>query len=633
MTEPQKRAKSSVKRLNLLGILGTKYGLAFDERGFTTCPFHEDSKPSFKVRQTDDGNWNWRCFGCGKSGDYIDFRRLKDKVSFKEALRHICSEEHIDFDADQPVTKPLVATVIYNYTDANGNPIYRLKKCPPKKFYFERHAQGQWLPGLDDIGRTLYNLPALLDAKEVFLLEGEKDCETLRRFDFVATTMGSKNSWKKEFASFFKDKDVRVCLDVGNEAEAEQIARDIEAVATSVRILKLPGLDQKEQDITDWFEKMTGLSDAEKANRLKNVASETPSRAKPSDSSPAPLSESILEFLDRPIKERDIFMKYWLEREGLTFLAGEHKTGKSILAMNVAISLALGREFLGFEIPSPRKVLLVQQEISDPAMKDRIDKMIKSVPRDMLANLANLVFPTRQEQAWKLSRPRDLDKLGTIVQANGIDLIIFDPLATFHDKKENDNTDMSGILEYFAYLKRRYSVGILVIHHYGKPTKEERQGSYRMRGASVLGDRSDANITSTCLPERYRQTPFPQPFENYALLTFKLRSDEAPECVVIERDSETLWYSGYELPGYLGKKIPPTMVADLVKMNRGSYQQADLLRNLEGIASHRTAFEAISEARKLGLVRALQLPGKGSPLLLMSPEIFEAQGVVSKGVA
>jgi hypothetical protein len=352
--------------------------------------------------------------------------------------------------------------------------------------------------------------------------------------------------------------------------------------------------------------------------------------AKPSDFSPAPLSESLLDFLDRPIRPRDIFMKYWLEKEGLTFLAGEHKTGKSILAMNIAISLALGREFLGFEIRTPRKVLLVQQEISDPLMKDRIDKMIKSCPRDLLANL---VIPIRQDQAWKLSRPHDREIMGEIVRDHKIDLIIFDPLMTFHDKQENDNAVMSGILGYFADLIKKYGVGILVIHHFGKPSQVERQGSYKMRGASVLGDRPDAIIISTRLPEKYRQTPFSQPFENYAQLSFTLRSDEEPESIVIERDSETLWYSRYELPGYLGKKIPPTIVADVVKMHGGSLPQGEVQTILEKIASHRIAFNAIKEAKALGLVIAQQLPGKGSPLVLMLPEIYEAQGAMCKGVA
>ncbi|MCG7851880.1 MAG: AAA family ATPase [Methanosarcinaceae archaeon] len=632
MTDKQKKALSLIKRLNLQEVLETKFGMFFNERGYAICPFHPENNPSFHVRQGNNGNWRWKCFGCPErmSGDYIDFRRHSDNVNFHDALRLICTEELIDLDAGYSATKQADSAVTFTYTDAKGNPLYRLKKSPPKQFYFERYAQGQWLPGLNGVNRTLYNLPALLDAKEVFLLEGEKDCETLRKLGFVATTMGSKNSWNKDFAFFFKNKDVRVCLDLGNEAEAEQIARDLEVVATSVRILRLPGLDQKEQDITDWFEKMAIHANEEKATRLKNVVSETPSRAKSPDFSPAPLAESILEFRDRPIKPRDIFMKYWLEREGLTMLASEHKTGKSILAMNVAISLALGQDFLNFKIPSARKVLLVQQEISEPAMKDRVEKMLTP---GLKGELANLIFLNRQEQTLKISKPQDREILNKIVQDRKIDLLIFDPLAILHEKKESDNSDMSVILDYFAELMKKYSIGILVIHHFKKPSAKEKQDSYAMRGASVLGDRPDSIIISTRLPEKYNRTPFPQPFRNYAQLTFKLRNDEEPEDIVIERDGETLWYSRYDLPGYLGKKIPPTMVADIVKMNGGSCLQADVLRNLEGIASHRIAFEAISEARKLGLVKAQQLPGKGSPLVLMLPKRSEDQGAMCRGVA
>ena len=351
---------------------------------------------------------------------------------------------------------------------------------------------------------------------------------------------------------------------------------------------------------------------------------------KPSDLSPAPLSESILEFRDRSIKPRDIFMKYWLEREGLTMLASEHKTGKSILALNVAISLALGQDFLDFKIPSARKVLLVQQEISDPAMKDRVEKMLTS---GLKGELANLIFLNRREQPLKISKPQDREILNKIVQDRKIDLVIFDPFAILHEKNEQANSEMSVILDYFAELMKKYSIGILVIHHFKKPSAKEKQDSYAMRGASVLGDRPDSIIVSTRLPEKYNRAPFPQPFRNYAQLTFKLRNDEEPEDIVIERNSETLWYSRYDLPGYFNKKIPPTMVADIVKMNGGSCPQADVLRNLEGIASHRIAFEAISEARKLGLVIAQQLPGKGSPLVLMLPKIAEDQGAMCRGVA
>ncbi len=45
------------------------------------CPFHPDRNPSFGVK----GN-RWRCFGCGVSGDAIDFVRRLEHCDFPEAV-------------------------------------------------------------------------------------------------------------------------------------------------------------------------------------------------------------------------------------------------------------------------------------------------------------------------------------------------------------------------------------------------------------------------------------------------------------------------------------------------------------------------------------------------------------------
>ena len=44
-----------------------RYGLPVNRSGMVKCPFHEDHNPSMKV---DD---RFYCFGCGNSGDVIDF--------------------------------------------------------------------------------------------------------------------------------------------------------------------------------------------------------------------------------------------------------------------------------------------------------------------------------------------------------------------------------------------------------------------------------------------------------------------------------------------------------------------------------------------------------------------------------
>jgi hypothetical protein len=145
---------------------------------------------------------------------------------------------------------------------ARGRP----KNLPLKRFYSERFAENCWFPGL--AGRSL---PA----------RGRERPRNRSPDRFLRHYNGSKNSWKKDFASILKAKDVFVCFDVGNVTGAEKIAKDVEAIASSVRILRLPGFIQPEQDITVWFVTMAGRTDEEKAPSVRKVVSARSSIGRP----------------------------------------------------------------------------------------------------------------------------------------------------------------------------------------------------------------------------------------------------------------------------------------------------------------------------------------------------------------
>ena len=65
-----------------------RYGLSVNQSGMTRCPFHEDHNPSMKV---DD---RFYCFGCGASGDVIDFTARLFGISLKDAAQKLSA----DFD-------------------------------------------------------------------------------------------------------------------------------------------------------------------------------------------------------------------------------------------------------------------------------------------------------------------------------------------------------------------------------------------------------------------------------------------------------------------------------------------------------------------------------------------------------
>src|SRR5687767_9716487 len=89
----------------------------------------------------------------------------------------------------------------YDYTDAGGRTLYQVVRFEPKDFR-QRRPDGRdgWIWDLEGVPRVLYRLPEVLALEKgstVWLVEGEKDVETLREHGLVATTnaQGANAPW------------------------------------------------------------------------------------------------------------------------------------------------------------------------------------------------------------------------------------------------------------------------------------------------------------------------------------------------------------------------------------------------------------------------------------------------------
>ena len=70
------------------------YGLTVSRNGMTCCPFHEDKHPSLKLNED-----YFFCFGCGASGDVIDFTARLFGISPKDATEKLAADFGISVDA------------------------------------------------------------------------------------------------------------------------------------------------------------------------------------------------------------------------------------------------------------------------------------------------------------------------------------------------------------------------------------------------------------------------------------------------------------------------------------------------------------------------------------------------------
>lgn len=145
----------------------------------------------------------------------------------------------------------------YYYPDADGNKYLRVKRTPSKDFYQQHydHESGKWENGLGGREPVLYNLPKLLDAPKdqpVFVSEGEKDADRLKRLGLLATTspMGA-GKWRPGYADYLRDfREIYVLAD--NDEAGRKHAEQVAATILGAKIVRLPDLPEK-GDVSDWL--------------------------------------------------------------------------------------------------------------------------------------------------------------------------------------------------------------------------------------------------------------------------------------------------------------------------------------------------------------------------------------------
>ena len=77
----------SVKAAITLRQAAKAYGLRVLPNGMTCCPFHEDKHPSLKLNED-----YFFCFGCGASGDVIDFTASLFGIRLKDAAEKLAED-------------------------------------------------------------------------------------------------------------------------------------------------------------------------------------------------------------------------------------------------------------------------------------------------------------------------------------------------------------------------------------------------------------------------------------------------------------------------------------------------------------------------------------------------------------
>jgi hypothetical protein len=537
-----------------------------------TCPFHAETKPSFSVNN-DDGRYF--CHGCNKQGDAFHFyakrKGLTTRDDFPQVLEGICKDFHIPTNSSllrrsrtetnppqqaakskgQPEGDP---TEIYPYTDANGNLIFEVcRYSNPKSFRMRRPkkvGQGyKW--GIADVERVLYNLPYLVTAQEIWLVEGEADANNLDSLGFTATTApGGAGKWRPSYTETLAGKDVIICPD-NDEAgskHANKVAEKLHGVAKSVKVIRLPDLPPS-GDVSDFIAEKGGERGGDK---LEEIAEDT-KPWHPIDANPLAV-QLVDDLLTEHIPDNWL-VENLISAEECGFISGGPKWGKSIFAQNLAMCMAGGHTFLNtFPVVRSCKVLYINLEISKKNFQRRFQIMKENA--EFTYPPENLIHITLK--GMKLDSQEMFSHLAQQVGYHKPDVVIVDCLYRAVRMSLDKHDTTAPFLDNLSKLIEDNKCTVIIVHHYRKPTKKRKfaYGAGEMAGSYALHGFGDFYITFKAYSKN----------RDKLTLNFEMRNCEEPNSITVIRNPETLWYEyAGETPEERGKgRIKEGSIWDVV---------------------------------------------------------------------
>jgi 5S rRNA maturation endonuclease (ribonuclease M5) len=457
------------------------------------CPGHEDNRASLSIGKAPDGKILLDCkAGC---------KTIAILESMGLSMKDLFPSNGNGGNGHKPESK-IVET--YDYCDADGKLSYQVVRFDPKDFRQRKpDGNGGYIWKASDLKRLPYRLQELLQAEYVFIVEGEKDCESLRKIGLVGTCIagGAKSpDWPTVSQYFRKDQHVTIIPDNDEPGEtyAQNAAAALSGKVASVKVLKLSGLPDK-GDVSDWLQGKDAEAAAEELSRLSDAAPEW-EPPKDKDEKPTgfqpPAHWELLDVAD--VDSWTCAPLEWIIEDiaakgNLIFVAADSQCGKTLLALYIVLHMLHGGDLFGkFKINPPKKVLYLLLEDPTRRAKQRILDMRRAIRigHDRFLMYVAPGLTVNDDLVWVW--------LKGFIADNGFDFVVLDTyqkatpgISSFDDIKQGP------ILHRLANLTRELNVTLWIHDHYrkdggGKKRKELDPSS--MKGTGGKPQNADCYI-------------------------------------------------------------------------------------------------------------------------------------------
>lgn len=393
------------------------------------------------------------------------------------------------------MTKPVVVCH-YIYHDDIGDPYLRVTRMSDKSFRQSHWEIDGWETGKPKGAPVPYRLPDIIARPDetVWLVEGEKDADSLSALGLLATTApggGGNFPTTPDFGQWFDGRKVIAIMD--NDATGLKWRERVTLAISDVTHLTMP---TPHKDVSDWL-KSGGQRDLLEAMAAHPQAVDMPVDLDTID--PTPISPTPFQWVNASnIKPREWLYGDHLIRKFVSLTVSPGGLGKSSLALVEAMCMASGRELLKDTVhePEPLRVWYWNGEDPQEETQRRVIAAAKHYglkPDDFASRLFTdsgreqpIILGEVGREGITINEDLFLAIEKTMIE-NRIDVFMADPFVSAHRMGENDNNAIDAIIKRLGTLADRTNAAVEIVHHVRKPAKAEDVTDVNdARGASAL---------------------------------------------------------------------------------------------------------------------------------------------------
>lgn len=412
-------------------------------------------------------------------------------------------------------TKKTELTLVktYDYTDEGGNLLFQKLRYVDengKKTFRQRKPDGRggWEYSLGDTPKVLYQLPAIRKAVAngypIWVVEGEKDADTLLEMGICATTMpGGAGKWLDIHTKELRGARVEIVADNDKPGveHALKVLSELTKAGCDVAVWRTP----THKDITDYLASggvLDNLLELDGADQPDPAPSEEPveldkfSEAKikiaellaRDDITPQNLlvkTSTIVSSVvqDKPVdfgrlvewssfvsevenETYDWVIEGIVEKNERVIVVAAEGVGKTMLARQIAILSGCGIH--PFTYQKMRQVKTLTIDLENP------ERIIRRTSRSIMVQAMRRGYVSKPD-AHLLVKPSGLDLMSTVdrnvletaIESVKPELLVIGPLyKAFVDPGGRTSESIAvEIAKYLDYIREHYSVALWIEHH------------------------------------------------------------------------------------------------------------------------------------------------------------------------